>query len=170
MLRTVLSVLALTGLVGGSRAPPRSLVFSAASQDGAAFRAGAFLGEFKKMGRYEDRPLYRQLDTEGEHDIFLYYSAGAWWVGYEAGDDEQSALRNPSDSSTAPLTGWQYKLVGRWTGDDPTLQLVTGRLAPCPRLVVASTDFLQDISVIDTYRPSGKWSEGRPVYRSIATF
>ena len=171
MLRTVLSTLFLSAVVLAT--PPPSLVFSSATEDGAAFRAGGHLGEFKRIGSFGDRPLYRQLETEEGQDIILYYSSGAWWVGYDTRynkqnlPNEQSALRNPSDSLSVPLTGWQYSLLGDWVDDDPTLQLVAGRLIPCPRLTVASSDFEQDLSVIDTYTPSGRWSEGRPVYRYL---
>ena len=169
MPRTVLSLVVLCA--AALAAPPPSIVFCSATEDGAAFRAGAFLGEFKRIGSFGDRPLYRQLDTEGEQDIFLYYSSGAWWVGYDTRfneqniPSEQSALRNPSDSLSVPFSGWPYSLLGDWVDDDPTLQLVAGRLVPCPRLTVASSDFEQDVSVIDSYTPSGRWSEGRPVYR-----
>ena len=105
MPRTVLSLVLFSS--AALAAPPPTLVFSSATEDGAAFRAGAFLGQFKRIGSFEDRPLYRQLDTEGEQDIFLYYSSGAWWVGYDTRfnkqnlPNEQSALRTPSASLSA---------------------------------------------------------------------
>ena len=76
-------------------------------------------------------------------------------------------LQNPSDSLAPPRSGWGY-----WGGNgtfldfDSTLSLKLGELEPCQKVLVKGdkkVNLLQKSS-LGTYRPMGRWSEGRPVY------
>ena len=67
----------------------------------AAERVGGSLGEFVEAGEHGGRPYYRQRDTEGERDYFLYSEGGKWVVSDTLGDS-YGRLRNPQDTPLPP--------------------------------------------------------------------
>ena len=71
------------------------------STAGAAEEVGNSLGEFVEAGEYEGRPYYRQRDTEGKRENFLYSKEGEWLVGDDLGDS-YGRLRNPQDTPLPP--------------------------------------------------------------------
>ena len=55
------------------------------STAGAAEHQGGSLGEFEEAGEHGGRPYYRQKDTEGNKDAFLYSEGGKWLVSNTLG-------------------------------------------------------------------------------------
>ena len=71
------------------------------STAGAAEEVGNSLGEFVEAGEYEGRPYYRQRDTEGKMENFLYSKKGKWLVSDDLGDS-YGRLKNPQDTPLPP--------------------------------------------------------------------
>ena len=133
----------------------------------AAEYQGDLLGEFQERGNYNGRTSYVQRDNVGQKDFFLYYhSQGVWLVGPSLGG-ARNHLQNPSDSLVPPRSGWGYwGRNGTVLDFDSTLSLQLGVLEPCQKVVVEGdkkVKLLQTRS-LGTYKPMGRWSEGRPVY------
>ena len=59
---------------------------SLSSTAGAAGHQGGSLGEFEEAGEHGGRPYYRQKDTEGNKDAFLYSEGGKWLVSNTLGE------------------------------------------------------------------------------------
>ena len=67
----------------------------------AAERKGDSLGEFVEAGEHGGRPYYRQRDTEGRSENFLYSEGGKWVVSDTLGDS-YGRLRNHQDTPLPP--------------------------------------------------------------------
>ena len=142
------------------------------STAGAAEWHGNQLGEYVEEGTSGGRPYYKQRDDIGKTDNFLYYSGTCsdkwrWLVGPELGKCS-AGLRNPEDTATPPVSGWQYFSSSRegWQSDDRSLGLQWTGLQPCSKVEVAARGEAarsQDKS-LGSYFPTGSWLEGRPVY------
>ena len=138
------------------------------STAGAAEYQGAKLGEYRREGEWGGRGYWRQRSDVGEEEHFLHYDmdkyGGSWVVtaGELGGEDY---MRNLGDSELPPETGWEYHGDG---SSDSSLSLAYGPLVPCAGVTVVM-DKLEDGWFEDNlqgvYRPTGQWSEGRPVYR-----
>ena len=76
-----------------------TVVLSSTAQ--AAEEVGKSLGEFVEAGEHGGRPYYRQRDTEGRSDNFLYSKEGKWLVSSRLGDS-YGRLRNPQDTPLPP--------------------------------------------------------------------
>ena len=103
------------------------------STAGAAENVGV-LGEFVEAGEHGGRPYFRQRDTEGTEDIFLYSEGGKWWVNDILGESTGS-LRNSQNTNTPPSTQWEYAKDGKWSDDDTSLTLEFTTLSPICQLV-----------------------------------
>ena len=84
------------------------------------------------------QPYYRQRDTEGNKDTFLYSEGGQWLVSYTLGKSV-GELTNYRDSVQPPVEQWLY-----WDGDgkkqrddDTSLSLEFTTLSPCKLVRVA---------------------------------
>ena len=97
---------------------------------GAADWQGDKLGEFVKAGEHEGRPYYRQRDTEGNPETFLYSAGGKWWVWEKLGQST-GALKNEQNSPEPPSNGWLYQRGG-YADDDTSLALKFTALSPLP--------------------------------------
>jgi len=166
--------------------PPDTIVFS--STAGAAEWVGSNLGEFVRMGDYyNNRPYYKQRDTEGE-DRYLYYVSDGYMDGWMVGDTlggSYSLLCNRQDNDLPPRTNWLYENVDkwldnsnkwisgskRWSDDDRTLKLEYTTLSPCKVVRVAGSGRVlnretESLGFFGYFRlQEGRWSEGRPVYK-----
>ena len=60
-----------------------------------------------EAGDHKGRPYYRQRDTEGKADHFLYSEGGKWWVHDSLGKSV-GRLSNPQNSPEPPTSGWVY--------------------------------------------------------------
>ena len=110
---------------------------------------------------------YLQRDTVGQRDFFLFHhSQGAWLVGPSLGGT-RNHLQHLSDSVDPPHSGWGYwGQNASFLDMDPTLILQPGELQPCQKVTVEGDEnvrLLQESS-LGTYKPMGRWSEGRPIY------
>merc|ERR1712013_356110 len=144
---------------------PDTIVLS--SKAGAAEYVGGALGEFVRIGDHNNRPHYKQRDTEGVTDHYLYYISGGWRVSPTLGGS-LSWLKNRQDTDLPPRANWRYYNGKKWLDDDGTLKLDYTTLSPCKLVRVASSGFwfLLHSSRLDDYRlQEGRWSEGRPVYK-----
>jgi len=143
-----------------------TIVFS--STAGAAERQGGSLGEFIRMGDYyNNHPYYKQRDTEGQRDLYLFYISGEWMVGPTLG--ESSAwLWSRQDTILPPKANWLYHNGKKWSDDDQTLKLDYTTLSPCELVRVAGSGRVLDHEPgsMGYYRlQEGRWSSGRPVYK-----
>jgi hypothetical protein len=148
---------------------PGGLVLS--STAGAAESVGNKLGEYQlEEGEgLAGRPVYRQRDTEGKQDMFLYYHAGSvqWQVGPVLGA-YGAGLRSPGDSQEPPTAGWEYSGGKSWQQDDGSLRLEHNATVPvCGRVEVAATGEAARLypTSLGSFLPTGGWLEGRPVYQ-----
>ena len=109
-----------------------TIVFS--SNAGAAEYVGGALGEFVRTGELNGRPYYKQRDTEGKVDIFLYSDGGKWLVS-DIGDGRhlQNHLLNNQDTDLPPRTNWLFAKEGQqWSNNDWSLKLeFTPLVQPC---------------------------------------
>ena len=69
-----------------------TIVLSSTAQ--AAERVGNSLGEYVEAGEHGGRPYYKQRDTEGRSENFLYSEGGEWVVSSDLGDS-YGRLKNP---------------------------------------------------------------------------
>ena len=76
-----------------------TIVLSSTAQ--AAERVGTSLGEYVEAGEHGGRPFYRQRDTEGRSENFLYSEGGEWLVSSTLGSS-YGRLENPQDTPLPP--------------------------------------------------------------------
>ena len=100
------------------------------STAGAAEYQGDMLGEFVEAGEHGGRPYYRQRDTEGKSDHFLYSEGGEWLVSDTLGKSV-GELTNYEDSAQPPVEKWLYWDGKKDRDDDPSLTLEFTTLSPC---------------------------------------
>ena len=132
------------------------------STGGAAEYRGAFLGEFVELEeKHNERPSYRQRETEGGQEKLLRFDQNSWWVS--------SVLRNGKNTTLPPTTGWEYLSNDKkWKSDDTTFELEYSSLAPCPLVKVEAygevrkyiSHKMGNYSILEN-----RWSSGRPVYQ-----
>ena len=67
----------------------------------AAERVGNSLGEYVEAGEHGGRPYYKQRDTEGRSENFLYSEGGEWLVSSDLGDS-YGRLKNRQDTPLPP--------------------------------------------------------------------
>ena len=101
------------------------------STAGAADHQGDTLGEFVEAGERGGRPFYRQRDTEGVRDNFLYSEGGEWVVSGTLGASSGLWLLNREDSHLPPTGTWEHWDGGKWRDDDTSLTLTFTTLSPC---------------------------------------
>ena len=135
------------------------------STGGAAEHIGG-LGEFQLQGSYGGRPSYLQRDVEGSKKTFLYYESDAWYVSPTLGGTA-AWLWNSQDTQDPPADKWNYSNSGFHA--DPSLVLRGGPLEPCREVKVAATGEVRRLKgdCLGSYLPTGRWSQGRPVYRQV---
>ena len=104
------------------------------STAGAAEWQGGRLGEFVEAGEHGGRPFYRQRDTEGTEESFLYSEGGNWFVEVTLGEST-GWLRNSQNTNTPPSTQWEYWGGGKYNDDDTSLTLEFTTLSPICQLV-----------------------------------
>ena len=108
------------------------------STAGAAELHGDLLGEFVEEGTHNKRPYFKQKDTEGNNDTFLYSDGGEWLVSDALGKSSyESLLINQQNTNKPPMTHWKY-----WDGEqdndnDTSLTLEFTSLAPCKLVKVS---------------------------------
>jgi len=147
-----------------------TIVFS--STAGAAEHQGSRLGEFVRAGEYNGRPFYKQRDTEGRENTFLFSEGGIWVVGQSLGGPT-AMLANVQDTDLPPRANWLY-VHGTdgnrsWRNNDQTLKLeYTTLSSPCRLVRVAGSGSVLSAqwNTMGIYRlQEGRWSSGRPVYK-----
>ena len=107
----------------------------------AAEYQGSRLGEFVRVGDYNNRPFYKQRDTEGGEDVYMYYHMyinDEWRVGPTLGGP-RVGLRNRQDTYLPPRANWLYAKNGKSVDDDRTLKLDYTTLSPCKLVRVAGS-------------------------------
>jgi len=115
-----------------------TVVFSSVA--GAAEWQGSSLGEFVKAGEHLGRPFYKQRDTEGSSNRFLYSEGGRWWVSDTLGRLGGN-MKNNQNTNLPMTTNWLY--VSRadyewdWRDNDRSLTLEFTSLSPCKLVRVA---------------------------------
>ena len=134
------------------------------STGGAAEYRGAFLGEFVEEGKYNGRPSYRQRETEGGQEKFLFFDQNTWWVS--------SVLRNRQNTELPPAKGWEYYNNNKIWKSDNTLGVEFSSLSPCKFVLVEAygeaRKYLE--TQLGTYSLLEKrWSSGKPVYQKTNT-
>ena len=97
---------------------------------GAAEYPGHRLGEFVEAGEHGGRPYYKQRDTEGSQDTFLFSEGGRWWDGSSLGE-LLGGLLNRVNSDDPPIDGWLFYGGGKFNSDDTSLTLESTAPSPC---------------------------------------
>ena len=105
-----------------------TIVFS--STAGAAEWWGHLLGEYVEAGEHGGRPYYRQRDTEGNTETFLYSEEDGWFVSHTIGHNYDYGLRNYQKTAKPPSNQWLYSIGEGKDVDDDTFTLEFGRLFP----------------------------------------
>ena len=100
------------------------------STAGAAEEVGSFLGEFVEAGEHGGRPFYKQRDTEGAVNFFLYSEGGNWLVSNTLGK-LGGGLGNREDSPIPPIGTWLFSDGKKYHNDDTSLTLTFTTLSPC---------------------------------------
>ena len=103
---------------------------------GAAEYPGHRLGEFVEAGEHGGRPYYKQRDTEGSRDTFLFSEGGIWMVGNTLGV-LTGGPGNRLNSNLPPIDGWEFADETKWNGDDTSFTLEFTTLSPCQLVRVA---------------------------------
>ena len=106
------------------------------STAGAADYQGVRLGEFVEAGEHGGRPYFRQRDTEGSNEEFLFSEGGYWIVGPDLGVAAGGLLNN-LNRDHPPIDGWIYGDGTNWRGDDTSFTLEFTTLSPCQLVRVA---------------------------------
>ena len=133
------------------------------------------LGEYVKEGGGVGRSYYRQRDTVGKRDNFLYFIGQRWWVSDVLGE-KNGFLRSSQDRGDGvgpPQSGWEYLRTGQqasWQGEDTSLVLEWGALQPCSRLEVKAIGEVARTrrKELGSFTHRGDWIEGRPIYGNEA--
>ena len=110
---------------------------------GAAEYQGWRLGEFEEIGDFNERPFYKQRDTEGSENTFLYSEGWIWVVGQSLGGPT-GMLANVQDTDLPPRANWLYvdgtDGTKTWSNNDQTLKLEYTTLSlPCRLVRVAGS-------------------------------
>jgi len=146
---------------------PATFVFSSVA--GAAEHLNV-LGEFVEAGRHLGRPFYRQRDTEGTEDIFLFYDKGGWFVGDILGKSSgYPYTKQYTWLASNNTTGWEYWDGKKWN-NDTSLTLEFTSLSPCKLVRVSGYGDVvrrQGSSLGDYRWEVGRWSSGRPLYKKV---
>ena len=100
------------------------------STAGAAEWVGSRLGEFVEAGEHGGRPFYKQRDTEGAVNFFLYSEGGNWLVSNTLGK-LGGGLGNREDSPIPPIGTWLFSDGKKYHNDDTSLTLTFTTLSPC---------------------------------------
>ena len=109
-----------------------TIVLSSTAQ--AAERVGNSLGEYVEAGEHGGRPYYKQRDTEGRSENFLYSEGGEWLVS-DTLEGTSAFLRNLQNTNKPPSTQWEYAKDGKWNDGDTSLTLEFTTLSPICQLV-----------------------------------
>ena len=142
---------------------PSSVVLSISSE---------LSGEYQLEEVYNGRPSFTQRDTVITKTIFLYfYEDGdqhGWYVGPILGRPS-GWLYNPSNSLNVPEINWKGSNGTMFIDLKPSLTIRKGSLEPCKEVRVATTEGKgpKNLRSAGIYRPTGAWSNGRPVYQQV---
>ena len=121
---------------------------------GAAECQGHILGEFVEAGEHKGRPFYKQRDTEGSEDNFLYYSEASGWVVSDLFGRSVGSLYNDQNTSLPMRSNWLYWDGKKWNNNDTSLTLEFTSLSPCKLVrVVGGEDVVEKVgSSLGDYR------------------
>ena len=100
------------------------------STAGAAEHRGDSLGEYVEAGEHGGRPYFKQRDTVGSADWFLYSTGGKWHVSATLGGLSSIPLINNQDTPLPPTDQWLY-WENDWNDGDTSLTLEFTALSPC---------------------------------------
>ena len=103
---------------------------------GAAEYKGNYLGEFEKIGDFNERPFYKQKNTEGETEVYLFSAGGVWRVSDELGGSRIDLMNNQNTSLPMP-NNWFYWDREKFNNNDKSLKLEYTSIYPCQLVRVA---------------------------------
>ena len=129
---------------------------------------GQGLGEYKLEESYNGRPFYIQRDTVNTKTFYLFfYNDGenhGWYVGFLLGRP-WGLFYNPRNSTSVPGNGWRAS-NGTSFVYEPSVTFGVGNIEPCKEVRVSAVKGKQDaVRSVGVYQPTGRWSNGRPVYQ-----
>jgi len=136
---------------------------------GAAEYQGYYLGEYEEIGDFNERPFYKQRNTEGETDVYLFFEGGEWGVNDELGGSG-AYLKNNQNTSLPMTNDWLYYDGEKFNNNDTSFKLEYESIYPCQLVRVAGKgDVLEKQGhALGDYRPeAGRWSAGHPVYKMV---
>ena len=102
------------------------------SDAGAAEYWGGKLGTYVHEGQFGGRPYFRQKDTEGKAENFIFSNGNIWFQSFKLGATK-GFLLNRQNTSEPPVNGWLYWNYGvkKWLRDDSSLTLKLTASSPC---------------------------------------
>ena len=101
----------------------------------AAEWQGGRLGEFEEIGDFNERPFYKQRNTEGETDLYLFFEGGEWRVSKKLGGS--GGLKNNQNTSLPMTNNWLYYDGEKFNSNDTSFKLEYESIYPCQLVRVA---------------------------------
>ena len=137
----------------------RTIVLS--SNAGAAEYRGGRLGSYVHEGQFAGRPYFRQKDTEGKADNFIFSNGKIWWVSDKLGATK-GFLLNRQNTSEPPVNGWLYWNYGlrKWLGDDSSLTLKLTASSPCDVVRVSGKGGVMETNQENFWHVFGDYRSG----------
>jgi hypothetical protein len=127
---------------------------------------GQCLGQY---GLISDN-TYKQENSRGGGDLFIYKAAETWFVSDTIGKYGGS-LKNSTNSESVPVTGWQYADgTGTWPSD-PDLTISAPALSPCSAITILATGAAARAQpgYLGVFSETQEWSAGRKVFLNTDT-
>ena len=90
-----------------------------------------------EAGEHGGRPYFRQRETVGSENIFLYNEGGKWLVSNTLGKPNAVLKNSQEDTPIPPTDQWLFWDGEKWNDDDTSLTLEFTALSPCQMVRVA---------------------------------
>ena len=137
----------------------RTIVLS--SDAGAAEYWGGKLGTYVHEGQFGGRPYFRQKDTEGKAENFIFSNGKIWFQSFKLGATK-GFLLNRQNTSEPPVNGWLYWNYGvkKWLRDDSSLTLKLTASSPCDLVRVSGKGGVMETNQENFWHVFGDYRSG----------
>ena len=125
------------------------------------------MGQYEFRGIHNSAKFYVQSCTVKRFRVnYLYFTGAEWLVGPSL-DGERASLKNITEDTAVPLSGWE--VGGRGGGRDPHCTARTGPHQDCGEVTVSSDGAAgrKYPDHLGVFRATNMWSSGRRVYKLL---